>query len=458
MPIPHRHIATLALLIILGQSALAGPYTKKLRTIDRGMSADTVLVLAGRPLSTEPVLRLYYGRNQVVVAPDSTITDIRLANKDFRPKIRRANRGGQHDEATDIAYLRIGMQLAEAYRRAGKPDSTAAGEDWYYTRRHRVELAHGRVCRVEMHIKKGLDALDWVWLNFSSSGLLLMNLAIALVMFGVALQIKPKQFKLLMQHPKPVIVGFMSQFVGVPLVTFLLVMLIHPTPSVALGMILVAACPGGNVSNFISSIAKGNVALSITLSAIATLVAIFMTPLNFSLWGKLYADTSNMLIPIHIDPIEMLKTVLILLGIPTALGIWVSHALPKLTERMLKPLKMISMLFLLGFIAAALLNNWEHFVRYIHLIMLIVIAHNALCLLSGYGLAGLFRLARRDRRTIAIETGIQNSGLGLVLIFNPNLFDGLGGMAMVAALWGIWHIVSGFALAAMWSRLPLPER
>lgn len=100
---------------------------------------------------------------------------------------------------------------------------------------------------------------------------------------------------------------------------------------------------------------------------------------------------------------------------------------------------------------AALLNNWSYFVRFIHLVALLVVIHNALCLLAGFGVARLCRLSGRNSRTIAIETGIQNSGLGLALIFNPNLFDGLGGMAMIASIWGIWHIVSGFIVAGIWS-------
>jgi BASS family bile acid:Na+ symporter len=109
----------------------------------------------------------------------------------------------------------------------------------------------------------------------------------------------------------------------------------------------------------------------------------------------------------------------------------------------------------MGFVVAAFASNFQYFLKYIHLIALIVLAHNALGLATGYFLPRLFKLPKKDRRTIAIETGIQNSGLGLVLIFNPNLFDGLGGMAFIAAAWGIWHIVSGLGLAYFWSRRPI---
>lgn len=368
--------------------------------------------------------------------------------------IREKNR---HADFHEVSLLRIGMDLSEARVRAGVADSVRAGTDWYYTKRHRVELVQGAVSKVDTHIKMSLESLDWVWLNFSDGGLLLMNIAIAFIMFGVALQIRFSQFKMLLQHPKPVVVGMLSQFVGVPLVTFLLVLLLQPTPSIAMGMILVAACPGGNVSNFVSSVAKANVALSVMLTAISTLLAIVMTPLNFTLWGSLYSQASNLVIPISIDPIEMLKTVLILLGIPIVLGVTVAQKFPKFTAKVLKPIKIFSLLFFFGFVAAALAKNFEYFLRFIHLIVLIVVLHNASCLVSGYLVAKGFRLPKRDRRTISIETGIQNSGLGLVLIFNPKLFDGLGGMAFVAAVWGIWHIISGLALAGFWNRRPIVE-
>lgn len=451
-----RSLSIIVALCIIASIAHANTQAQKLKHLALGVDSAVIKSVVGEPTLRQDVKRYYYGADEVIVV-DSSIYDIRLAHKDNRVQIKLIREKSRHKDLQEISFLRIGMNLDEAYYRAGEPDSIVSGTDWYYTKRHRVELVQGKARTVETHIKMSLEILDWVWLNFSNGGLLLMNIAIALVMFGVALQIKLSQFKQLLQHPKPVVVGALSQFVGVPLVTFLFIMLIHPTPSIAMGMILVAACPGGNVSNFISSMAKGNVALSVSLTAVSTLVAIFMTPLNFSLWGKLYSETSSLVVPIAIDPVEMLKTVLMLLGIPIALGIGFAHKFPKLTERVLKPIKIFSMVFFFGFVVAALANNFDYFLRFIHLIMLIVIGHNALCLISGYLVAKGFKLPQRDCRTISIETGIQNSGLGLVLIFNPNLFDGLGGMAFVAATWGIWHIVSGLILASFWSRKPVVE-
>jgi bile acid:Na+ symporter, BASS family len=300
-----------------------------------------------------------------------------------------------------------------------------------------------------------LQVLDGIRLNFSPGGLLFMNITLAFIMFGVALEIKPASFKDVILKPKSALVGIMSQFFFLPFLTFLLVLLIKPTPSVALGMILVAACPGGNISNFISHLAKGNTELSISLTAFATISAIFFTPFNFAFWGKMYMGTSNLVMPFTIDPYMMFQTVFILLGIPLILGLLFAWKFPATAKVVAKPFKAISIIAFLGFIVAAFSSNFDYFLKYIHLIFLLVLAHNALALGTGFTLGTIFRVPRRDRRSLAIETGIQNSGLALVLIFNPKLFDGLGGMAFIAAWWGIWHILSGLLTAWLWSRKPI---
>ncbi len=304
-------------------------------------------------------------------------------------------------------------------------------------------------------MNESLKVLDEIRLNFSPAGLQVLNVTIAFIMFGVALGLKVENFVRIIVNPKPVIVGVLSQFFLMPAMTFLLVLLIEPGPSVALGMILVAACPGGNISNFFSAMAKGNAELSVSLTGISDLSAIIMTPFNFAFWATLYSSTSDLFIPITIDPFEMLKIIIILLGIPTVVGMLVAAKFPKLTGKIIKPIKIFSLVFFFLYIIIALSQNFSYFLKYIHLIAFIVFIHNALALLTGFSAAKLFRVSPRDVRTLTIEVGIQNSGLGLVLIFNPNLFNGLGGMAFIAAWWGIWHILSGLALGFFWgSREP----
>lgn len=306
-------------------------------------------------------------------------------------------------------------------------------------------------------MNESLQVLDTVRLNFSNDGLIVLNITLAIVMFGVALGIKLDHFKKLLKEPKPAIIGIISQIILLPALTFLLIMLIQPTPTVALGMILVASCPGGNVSNFISSLAKGNIALSVSLTAFSTLTAIIITPLNFEIWGGLYNATSPAYKPIEIDPFSMFQTVFIILGIPLAIGMYVSHKWPDITQKIKKPITTLSFIIFIGYIIIALLANWAYFKQFVHLVILIVLAHNALALFTGYGISYITGLKWQERRTISIETGIQNSGLALVLIFNPKIFPPeleIGGMAIIAAWWGIWHIISGLTLASIWSKFP----
>lgn len=315
-------------------------------------------------------------------------------------------------------------------------------------------------------MKEALEVLDHVRLNFSQTGLLALNITIAFIMFGVALDIKLQHFKDVIMNPKSAIVGIISQFVLLPAITFGFIILLNPTPTVALGMILIAACPGGNISNFMSSLAKGNVALSVSLTAVATLAATFMTPLNFALWGKLFinhynaAGAGDYLVPIEIDFFQMVQTVVILLGIPVILGLAFSHYLPKLTQKIKKPIRQLSIVIFIGFVIILLSANFNHFIQFIHLVFAIVLIHNTLALGTGFTISSIFKLPRINRRTITIETGIQNSGLALVLMFNPKIFPPeleLGGMTIIAAWWGVWHIISGLALSTIWSKKQLPQ-
>lgn len=313
---------------------------------------------------------------------------------------------------------------------------------------------------------ESLKVLDGIRLKFSPEGLFALNLALAFIMFGVALEIKPGHFKNVFLKPKSAIIGFTSQFILLPLVTVVLVMILRKfiTPTIAMGMILVASCPGGNISNFITSLAKGNIALSVSLTGIATISAIVLTPLNFALWGGVYTnfisklDSATLLRPLEINPWHMFQTVFILLGIPLVIGMWVNHKFPAFTEKIVKPIKIFSILLFAAIVVMAFSNNYEYFVQYIKYIFIIVLIHNGVALFSGFFYATGTGLSRYDRRAVSIETGIQNSGLALVLLFNPKIFPStmaIGGMAFVAAWWGIWHIISGLSIAAFWSIKPL---
>lgn len=309
---------------------------------------------------------------------------------------------------------------------------------------------------------ESLKQLDSITLNFNQGSSLLVNIILALIMFGIALDLRLNQFKDIIKKPKSLILGVLSQFFFLPAITFLLCIAFYKLipPGIAFGMILVAACPGGNISNFISSLAKANIALSIGLTSISTLAAVFMTPLNFALWGRLYTNflgnhTSELLQPLTIDPLQMFYTVFIILGIPIILGLFVRYKFTRVSIKIKKPMKIASIFLFFAIVIGALAGNFNLFLKYIHWIFVIVLVHNAFAFFTGFTIGKIGKLPKADIKTLIIETGIQNSGLGLALLLNPKIFPSdlaIGGMLMVTAWWGIWHIVSGLGVAFFLSK------
>ncbi len=301
--------------------------------------------------------------------------------------------------------------------------------------------------------------IDAINVNMNETGMNIINIVLAFVMFGVALGIKPATFISILQKPKSIIIGIICQLVLLPCLTLLLAIAMNGmiSPMIALGMLLVASCPGGNISNFITSLSKGNTELSVSLTAFNTAACIFTTPMNFAFWGGLYlkfAEKSFILPELSIPFWEIFKTIVILLGIPLVLGILCRQYLPKIAVKLQKPMQYLSVAFFIVMVILTFSNNIDAFLKCIRYIFLIVLIHNLLALGIGYLTGTAFRLPYKDRRTVTIETGIQNSGLGLVLLFNPALFGpewaSKGGMVVITAWWGVWHIISGLTLAYSW--------
>ena len=297
--------------------------------------------------------------------------------------------------------------------------------------------------------------IDQVRLNFNPTGIAIINGAIGLMMLGVALELKIDDFKRIVSNPKAPAIGLVAQFVLLPAFTFLLVLLIKPHPSIALGMMLVAACPGGNLSNIITYLANGNSAVSISMTAVSTIVAIIMTPFNISFWGSLNPETASILKQVSLNPVDVFITVFLILGIPLIVGMSIGHYLPNIAKKVKKPFKIFSLVFFIIIVCGALAANWQYFLKYVGIVMLAVLIHNALALNIGYWSGRLFKLDEKDCRAVCIEVGIQNSALGLVLVFG--FFGGLGGMAILVAWWGIWHIIAGLVTAVIFNLKKLPK-
>ena len=286
---------------------------------------------------------------------------------------------------------------------------------------------------------------------------MIVNIILAFVMFGVALGIKPRTIKDIFKKPKSIITGAILQWFALPAITFAVALALSPviTPMIALGMILVASCPGGNISNFLSSLSKGNIVLSVSLTALTTAMAPIITPINFFFWGSMYSHFISIKndIPMLVIPfIPMLEQILLLLGLLFA------HYFPAATKKIIKPSQIISVLLFVGMVVVSFAQNFQIFIDNIFYVFFIVMLHNGTALATGYFGGKAAGLPLNDTKSLTIETGIQNSGLGLILLFNPHIFPPeiwhghYGGMLFITAWWGIWHILSGLCVAYYFRR------
>ena len=302
-------------------------------------------------------------------------------------------------------------------------------------------------------------AIDSIQVTMNAGGMNTINIVLAFVMYGVALGIKPQIFVDVFKKPKSVLLGMCCQLVLLPAFTCGLAILMSKwiSPMMGLGMILVAACPGGNISNFMSSLGKANIELSVSLTAISTALAVLMTPFNFWMWGTLFLHSANIAgeVPTLVIPLwDVFKTIFILLGIPLVAGILTTRFLPKVADWLKKPLQWISIVFFIAMVVLSFAGNMDAFLKSIKYIFLVVLIHNLLALSIGFGVGSAFRVPFRDRRTLTIETGIQNSGLGLVLLLGTSLFANFpphGGLLVITAWWGVWHIISGLTVATIFN-------
>ncbi|MBU4606261.1 MAG: bile acid:sodium symporter, partial [Proteobacteria bacterium] len=172
-------------------------------------------------------------------------------------------------------------------------------------------------------------------------------------------------------------------------------------------------------------------------------------------WGSLNPATAPILRAVSLSPLDVFFTIVMILGIPMVLGMVVGRWFPRLVDRIRKPFKIFAVCVFLAVVGGALAANWQNFIKYVGLVALVVAVHNAMALSLGYSSARLAKLPPKDVRAVAIEVGIQNSALGLILVFD--FFGGLGGMAIITAWWGVWHIISGLIVASLWSRRPIKE-
>lgn len=290
------------------------------------------------------------------------------------------------------------------------------------------------------------ELLDSITLDLGGGSEIALSLILALMMFAVALGLRAEHFRFFKDNPKIYLAGVIAQIIGLPALTLLICYVVNPPPSVALGMILISCCPGGNVSNLLALFGRANTALSVSLTATSSLAAAFITPISIIFWSQLYPPTQSLLTDINLDKSSFLQNTLMILALPIIFGMLMARFAPHVSAKLQKPLSAIAGLGLIAIIVGACLQYMPIFFQLGLTIFTLVIAHNGLSFFMGY-LSGLISGADKPaRRALTFEVGIQNSGLGIVILLTQ--LGGLGGAGVVAGLWGTWHIIAGLVLVA----------
>jgi BASS family bile acid:Na+ symporter len=280
-------------------------------------------------------------------------------------------------------------------------------------------------------------AYSWPQAFLPVSGAIVPLLGV--VMFGMGLTLSARDFGRVVRRPGVVLLGVTAQYLFMPLFGFLAARLFRLDPLSAAGLILVGSCPGGTASNVVCYLARGDVALSITLTSCTTLLAVVLTP-------ALTLAYAGHTVPVPAG--EMMRSILAIVAVPVVGGLVARGLLPRLVARLDFLLPLVSVAAIAVIIAAIVALNRDRLAALALPVAAAVVAHNLAGLAAGYGLARLFALPERERRTISIEVGMQNSGLGVALAIQH--FGAAA--ALPGALFSIWHNLSGAALATFWAR------
>lgn len=294
------------------------------------------------------------------------------------------------------------------------------------------------------------DALP---LNFDPSGLVALNVIVALMVFGASLDLRFEDLRRVVQRPAGIVAGLSAQAILTPALTCLLSWVFRVDPALSLGMMLVAACPSGALSNVLTWRSRGNVALSVALTTVSSLAATILTPFNFAFYGWLNPRTRELLRDVDLPVGGILAQVTLVLALPVLLGIVVGSTWTPFAKRAERPLRQLSFLILIAFIGGAFWENRALFIDRFGDFFWLVVLQNAMALGIGLWVSRLAKLGEADRRAVTIEVGIHNSGLGLAILFT--FFPSAGSMMLITAFWGVWHLVSGLLISAWWGRRPV---
>ncbi len=288
-------------------------------------------------------------------------------------------------------------------------------------------------------------ALDGLRIVLDPIGQAGVAAALVLVMFSVALGLRIDDFSFLRDRPVLFFGGVFAQVVALPFVTYLLILALSPPASIALGMIVVACCPGGAVSNLLTYLSRGNVAASVALTTTSSLLAAVLTPASILAWSHAYKPTASLLQSLDVSPLLFLAQTTMLLAVPLVCGMAVAAKAPDVAARIRKRTTIFGVSVLVGVIVYGIAYFFPVLYPALPMLGTIVILHNAVAFATGAAAGMLLSGLSPTRRALTFEIGIQNSGLALVILLSQ--LRGLGGAAAIAAVWGVWHLVAGGLLA-----------
>lgn len=300
-----------------------------------------------------------------------------------------------------------------------------------------------------------METIDQAQFNFSPEVGLAVAVMVGFLVFAVALDLTWSHFRRVLRNPKAPVIGLLAQYVILPGFAFGVGLLMADTPSIALGVLLVACCPAGALSNYLTGVARGSVATSVSMTAISTMLCVVITPLLFAFWAALNPETKAVLEQIVIDPKRVVTVLLIMLVVPVAAGMILRAKRPETADRIRLWARRIASLVFAVVVAILLLSNVEVLVSFAKIALPPVLITFAVAVTLGWGLARVSGLMAADRRAVTLEVAFQNVALaiGLALAFFPSL----AGVAITSILWGVVHLTLGFAIAAMWMRMPIVD-
>ncbi len=263
---------------------------------------------------------------------------------------------------------------------------------------------------------------------------------LGIIMLGMGMTMTVDDFKGVLQSPKAVLIGVLAQFVVMPGLAYVLCKLFNLPPEIAVGVILVGCCPGGTASNVITYMAKGNVALSVACTSVSTLLAPVLTPAIFYLLASQW---------LKIDAASMFISILQVVLLPIVVGLILRTWLKRQVESYIQVMPLVSVIAIVAIVAAIIGGSKAAILQSGLLILAVVILHNGLGYLLGFTAARFFKLPYADSKAIAIEVGMQNSGLGVALAAVH--FAASPITAVPSAIFSLWHNISGPALATYWA-------